>query len=214
MLWKVKDNGVQSGSEPVGSTRALSRSVHSSVLQLFLSRHLCLSVTHAHIHRSFSLTHLNAVSLFLSPSVGGMRCAALQCRGLSPPQVRQAPLLWWIYHFSPALSDSRSPGLHPLPLSPPAHLLIWERKYISYISQIHPPEPAGTALIWNTDQHAIIYLMHWQREGGRNKWQNADVRCSQWAKHVRVWANYSEQSRTCGRLTWNGYKHGYKHCKH
>ncbi len=92
----------------------------------------------------------------------------------------------------------------PRPSPSPAHLLIWERKYISYISQIHPPEPAGTALFWNTDQHAIIYLMHWQREGGGgNKWQNADVRCRQWVKRVRVWANYSEQSRTCGRLMWN-----------
>ncbi len=82
MLWKVKDNSVQSGSEPVDSTRSLalslslSRSVPTSVLQLSLSHHLCLSVTHAHIHRSFSLTHLNAVSLFLSPSVGGTRCGA------------------------------------------------------------------------------------------------------------------------------------------
>lgn len=139
MLWKVKDNGVQSGSEPVGNMRSLTRSIRPSVLQLFFSRHLCLSLTHAHIHRSFSLTHLNAVSLFLSPSVGGTRCAASRCRGLSPPQVRQAPLLWWICHFSPALSDSRSPGLHPLPLSPArSSLNLREKIYILYLTDTSP----------------------------------------------------------------------------
>lgn len=140
MLWKVKDNGVQSGSEPVGSTRSLPRSVRPSCSFFFPpSHHLCLSVTHAHIHRSFSLTHLNAVSLFLSRSVGGTRCAALRCRGLSPPQVRQAPLLWWICHFSPALSDSRSPGLHPLPLSPArSSLNLREKIYILYLTDTSP----------------------------------------------------------------------------
>lgn len=167
---------------------ALARSLAPSVLQLFFSRHLCLSVTHAHIHRSFSLTHLNAVSLSRSASCrpsaarGALRCGArvwahprwdkLRCFDGSAISALLCPT---------AGAQAFTLSLFP----PPAHLLIWERKYISYISQIHPSEPAGTALIWNTDQQAIIYLMHWQREGGRNKWQNVDMRCRQWAAHIK-----------------------------
>lgn len=174
MLWKVKDNGVSSGSEPVGSTRSLA----PSVLQLFFPLGISLSFTHAHIHRSFSLTHLNAVSLSRSASCrpltarGALRCGArvwahprwdkLRCFDGSAISALLCPT---------AGAQAFTLSLFP----PPAHLLISERKYISYISQIHPSEPAGTALIWNTDQQAIIYLMHWQREGGRNKWQRWDV---------------------------------------
>lgn len=168
---------------------AHARSLPTSCSFFSLSRHLCLSFTHAHIHRSFFLTHLNAVSLSRSASCrplaarGALRCGArvwahprwdkLRCFDGSAISALLCPT---------AGAQAFTLSLFP----PPAHLLISERKYISYISQIHPSEPAGTALIWNTDQQAIIYLMHWQKGGGRNKWQRWDVGSE---RHIRVWAN-------------------------
>ncbi|CAM4600209.1 unnamed protein product [Leuciscus chuanchicus] len=117
MLWKVKDNGVSSGSEPVGSTRSLA----PSVLQLFFPLGISLSFTHAHIHRSFSLTHLNAVSLSPDPLAAdrwrhAVRCVAVPGSEPTPGETSSAALM--DLPFQPCSVRQQEPRPSPSPSFP------------------------------------------------------------------------------------------------